>query len=315
MIPSRPGRRRTTTSAPAPFAFVDGALDRADHLRDDTDALAALWPQARIVVLDDDGRALADADDACSHPTGARSAAGPAPRSSSACAMAQAWFAQSAQPSASTPRSASTCAPPPRTGRPSTPPCSRKRARCCIGMRAIGFCGACGGELEFVRAGWLGRARAAAANITRAPTRRSSPRSPTAQRLLLGRQSMAAAALVGARRFRRTGRIARTDRRPRSARGNRRARALAPLRRLAAVAVSRFADARFPRRSRPRRPRGGRGAGRRALVRRRHASAPDWRATGPSAPRKRKAGIALSAPISIARWLIDSARGWHPSRR
>jgi len=46
---------------PAPFAFIEGALDRADALRDDPAALAALWPQARVVLLDDDGRALADA--------------------------------------------------------------------------------------------------------------------------------------------------------------------------------------------------------------------------------------------------------------
>ena len=47
--------------ASVPFAFLDGALDRADHLRDDADALTALWPQARVVLLDDEGRALADA--------------------------------------------------------------------------------------------------------------------------------------------------------------------------------------------------------------------------------------------------------------
>ena len=49
-------------TAPAPsFSFVDGALDRADALRDDAAALAALWPRARILLLEDDGRALADA--------------------------------------------------------------------------------------------------------------------------------------------------------------------------------------------------------------------------------------------------------------
>ena len=42
-----------------PFSFVDGALDRADHLRDDPDALAARWPQAGVIVLDADGRAFA----------------------------------------------------------------------------------------------------------------------------------------------------------------------------------------------------------------------------------------------------------------
>jgi hypothetical protein len=40
------------TLTPFPFSFVDGALDRADHLRGDADALQALWPQAQVIVLD-----------------------------------------------------------------------------------------------------------------------------------------------------------------------------------------------------------------------------------------------------------------------
>ena len=46
----------------SPFAFVDGALDRADHLRDDPAALAAAWPRAGLIALDETGLALADAD-------------------------------------------------------------------------------------------------------------------------------------------------------------------------------------------------------------------------------------------------------------
>lgn len=47
---------------PAPrFAFVDGALDRADALRDNRDALQAYWPNARVVLIDADGRTRADA--------------------------------------------------------------------------------------------------------------------------------------------------------------------------------------------------------------------------------------------------------------
>ncbi|MCL7715368.1 NAD(+) diphosphatase [Stenotrophomonas mori] len=41
-------------------AFAGAALDRADALRDDADALARLWPQARVLVLDADGTAFAD---------------------------------------------------------------------------------------------------------------------------------------------------------------------------------------------------------------------------------------------------------------
>ncbi len=44
-----------------PFAFVAGALDRADALRDDPAALVAAWPASGVIALDADGRALADA--------------------------------------------------------------------------------------------------------------------------------------------------------------------------------------------------------------------------------------------------------------
>ena len=48
----------------APFAahaYVQAGLDRADPLRNDPAALAALWPQARVLVLDTRGRAAVDA--------------------------------------------------------------------------------------------------------------------------------------------------------------------------------------------------------------------------------------------------------------
>ena len=45
------------------FAFAGDTLDRADALRDDTDALTALWPAARVMLLDDDGRAMANTPD------------------------------------------------------------------------------------------------------------------------------------------------------------------------------------------------------------------------------------------------------------
>lgn len=43
-------------------AFVGAPLDRADALRADADALAALWPTAQVLVLDVDGTAFADDD-------------------------------------------------------------------------------------------------------------------------------------------------------------------------------------------------------------------------------------------------------------
>lgn len=58
-----------------PFAFipdVDGraTLDRADRLRADNAALDRLWADARVVLLDADGRALADDDGMLAAPTG-----------------------------------------------------------------------------------------------------------------------------------------------------------------------------------------------------------------------------------------------------
>lgn len=67
----------------APFAFVESdgacraALDRADHLRNDVDALNGLWPQARVLVLDAAGRALADQDGRLCAPTGRELSDGP----------------------------------------------------------------------------------------------------------------------------------------------------------------------------------------------------------------------------------------------
>ncbi|MFT4247820.1 MAG: NAD(+) diphosphatase [Pseudomonas sp.] len=44
------------------FAFVGAQLDRADHLRDDPVALAALWEAGHVLVLDEAGDAFADSD-------------------------------------------------------------------------------------------------------------------------------------------------------------------------------------------------------------------------------------------------------------
>lgn len=44
------------------FAFIHAPLDRGDVLRDDPDALARLWPQGRVLLLDAKGAALAHAD-------------------------------------------------------------------------------------------------------------------------------------------------------------------------------------------------------------------------------------------------------------
>ena len=44
------------------FAFTSEPISRADALRDDPAALACLWPQARVIVLDAEGQAFANSD-------------------------------------------------------------------------------------------------------------------------------------------------------------------------------------------------------------------------------------------------------------
>ncbi|MDQ3495003.1 MAG: NADH pyrophosphatase, partial [Pseudomonadota bacterium] len=57
--------------APPPYAFLAGALDRAEHLRDDPEALAAMWSRGRVLLLDDAGCARVDAHGALSTVAGA----------------------------------------------------------------------------------------------------------------------------------------------------------------------------------------------------------------------------------------------------
>ncbi|MBB5015455.1 NAD(+) diphosphatase [Rehaibacterium terrae] len=50
------------TPTPTAQLFAGLPLDRAEHLREDVAALAALWPQARVIRLDPEGHAAARAD-------------------------------------------------------------------------------------------------------------------------------------------------------------------------------------------------------------------------------------------------------------
>ena len=78
-----PGLPRSVTgpiALPVPlagFAFAGDTLDRADALRDDAEALARLWPSARVLLLDEDGRALADEAGMLSAMSGATLGGGP----------------------------------------------------------------------------------------------------------------------------------------------------------------------------------------------------------------------------------------------
>jgi len=74
------------------FAFVADPLERADPLRDDAQALARLWPAARILVLDQDGTAFTGPDDQPLPLTGADLGGGPGAAIFLGLRDGQAWF-------------------------------------------------------------------------------------------------------------------------------------------------------------------------------------------------------------------------------
>ncbi len=81
-----------TPSPLSGFAFVGEPLERADALREDADALARLWPGARILVLDQDGSAFTGDDDQPLALTGADIGGGPGSAIFLGLRGEQAWF-------------------------------------------------------------------------------------------------------------------------------------------------------------------------------------------------------------------------------
>ena len=179
--------------AASPFAFIDGALDRAEHLRNDTTRLAALWPGACVLLLDAEGHALADAEGAPRPLAGAD--IGERPPGAVLLGLdgdGRAWFALAAD----TVEVAASGAPTRvdlRTAAATWPlreATAFAQARAVLHWRARHrYCGACGGALAYERAGWLGRCTRC--RIEHYP--RTDPAVIVAvsdgQRLLLGRQS------------------------------------------------------------------------------------------------------------------------------
>ncbi|MCY7355251.1 MAG: NAD(+) diphosphatase [Lysobacter sp.] len=177
------------TLPPAPFAFVDAALDRADHLRGDADALAAQWGHARILLIDGEGRALVGADNVMFAPDGAQVGGGPGAAVFLGLQGQQAWFAAQADtieldaPQRIDLRSAAALWSPFEAT-------LFAQARAMLHWRARHrHCGACGGEIAFVRAGWCGHCLQC--NAEHYP--RTDPAVIVAvtdgERLLLGRQA------------------------------------------------------------------------------------------------------------------------------
>ncbi len=142
-----------------PFSFIEGALDRADALRDSPEALALLWPQARVLLLDQDGRALADAAGQLHAPEGSALGALAGDAVFLGLQAGRGWFAARAEtsgleaPQRVDLRSAA-------SHWPAFDATVFAQARAVLHWHARHrHCGICGGELDFVRAGWLGRCR------------------------------------------------------------------------------------------------------------------------------------------------------------
>ncbi|WP_242112892.1 NAD(+) diphosphatase [Luteimonas aquatica] len=145
------------TSSSQSYAFVEGALDRVEHLRRDTEALAGLWPRARLLLVDGEGRAIADAEGGMPALHGADAGGVDAARGLFlGLAGEQAWFALPAEeiadpfPQRVDLRTAAATWPAPAAT-------AFAQARALLHWRARHrHCGACGAALDFLQAGWLG---------------------------------------------------------------------------------------------------------------------------------------------------------------
>lgn len=155
-----PGLPRSVTgpvplSAPlSGFAFAGDTLDRADALRDDADALARLWPSARVLILDDDGRARVQADGSLLACEGESLGGGPGASLFLGRRDGLAWFAAHARhhavhaPAWLDLRRAAATWPAFESG-------VFAMARALLHWQSsTRFCSACGGDITFRRAGY-----------------------------------------------------------------------------------------------------------------------------------------------------------------
>ena len=178
-------------AVPPGYAFRGPGLDRAELLRDDTDALARHWPTARVLVVDAEGNArFHGSAEAPEFGTGAMFA-DTLPASACLLGLAgeTAWFALPHDAVAD-----------PLPGRldlrgaaaqwPDTDCAALAEARALLHwQQRTRFCGACGHALVLGRAGWS--ARCAQCGLEHYP--RTDPAIIVAvtdgERLLLGRQA------------------------------------------------------------------------------------------------------------------------------
>jgi NAD+ diphosphatase len=180
------------TASPRLFAFQHPGLDRAEHLREDAEALQRHWPQARVLVLDAEGQALFDGDeDAPRFRMGAEQAA-EGPGEAIFLGLDEdgsAWFAMDARSMPEPPaarldlRNAALRWPAPVAS-------AYAQARALLHWQSRNrFCGACGTATVLGRSGFL--ARCPACGLEHYP--RTDPAIIVAvsdgERLLLGRQA------------------------------------------------------------------------------------------------------------------------------
>ncbi|MGE8268676.1 MAG: NAD(+) diphosphatase [Stenotrophomonas geniculata] len=146
-----------TSSPLSGFAFVGEPLERADALRDDADALARLWPGARILVLDQDGSAFTGDDDQPLALTGADIGGGPGSAIFLGLRGEQAWFSvEAASVTATAPRRLDLRQAALLWSMGDATAFSYARGMSYWHSRTR-FCGVCGGAVAFARGGFVGR--------------------------------------------------------------------------------------------------------------------------------------------------------------
>ena len=152
----------------------------------------ALWPGARVLLLEDDGRALADAGGGLYALTGAQLGGGPGTAVFLGLRGDTGWFAQRA----ATASPAAVAAAPLRVelraaalAWPAPDATAFAQARALLHWHARHrYCSACGGVLAFVRAGWLGRCAACGSEHYPRTDQAIIAAVTDGTRLLLGRQ-------------------------------------------------------------------------------------------------------------------------------
>ena len=182
---------------PAPrFAFVDGALDRADALRSNADALDAYWPNARVLLLDGDGRTVGDDDGWLVATRGGDLGDTPGEAIFLGMRGDESWFAARLSDDQQTDQQRASLPSRRLDLRAAAAQWTPFEATVFAQARAVlhwqqrhRFCGACGGAIAFQRGGWQGHC--AQCGLDHYP--RTDPAVIVAitdgERLLLGRQA------------------------------------------------------------------------------------------------------------------------------